>query len=419
MVRKNKDWIKAYLDFTSHSESPTRFHFWTAVSVIAGALRKKVWLDMGYFRWTPNFFVFLVAPPGIASKSTSANIGMSLLRKIEGVHFGPSSLTWQGLIKALVKYGEAVPIIKGDLTSEVIEMSAITVVASELGTFLDPHNREMIDVLVDLWDGKDVPWEKITATQGEDKVINPWVNLIACTTPSWVADNFTNNFVGGGFASRCVFVFGESKRKLVAYPFRHLPCDSEARANALVADLQEISNIIGEYHLTPAAVEWGEDWYQRHYHDPPAIAAGDKFQGYISRKQTHLHKLAMILAAARHSNLVIEPIDLEKASLQLSDLEKDMPRVFSQMNKEQVAQYSSEVIEVLQMHGAMLKSDLFRVHFLRKLSYDTFAKVLEAVINSKLVEASVRNGEYFLSLNEAIFVKIRRQVEAEEPEVKD
>lgn len=414
LKRKHQDWIQAYLEYTHHSESPTRFHFWTAVSAVAGALRKKVWMDMGYFKWTPNFFIFLVAPPGIASKSTSANVGMDLLRKVPGVYFGPSSVTWQGLIKALSKHTEGFPIIKGDLTSETIEMSAVTVLASELGTFLDPTNREMIDVLVDIWDGKDIPWEKITATQGEDKVINPWVNLIACTTPSWVADNFTSSFIGGGFASRCVFVFAESKRKLVAYPFRHLPPDNARRADALIEDLKEIADIVGEYRLSTDALEWGTEWYQRHYHNPPAIAAGDKFQGYISRKQTHLHKLAMIFAAAKSNNLTIDIEDLKKADLHLSNLEREMPRVFSQMNKEQLAEYSTDVIETLQINGAMMKSDLYRLHFLRRLSYETFTKVIESVLNAKVIIASVKNNDYWLQINEEAIITAARKIADED-----
>jgi hypothetical protein len=50
-------------------------------STLAGALRRRVWLDQAYFRWHPNFYIVLVAPPGIVSKSTTAGVGMSLAQK--------------------------------------------------------------------------------------------------------------------------------------------------------------------------------------------------------------------------------------------------------------------------------------------------------------------------------------------------
>ena len=82
-MRKKPNWIKTYMQYSSFSEAPDKMHFWVAVSTIAGALRRRVWIDQGYFQWTPNFYIILVAPPGIVSISTSLSIGMILLRQLE------------------------------------------------------------------------------------------------------------------------------------------------------------------------------------------------------------------------------------------------------------------------------------------------------------------------------------------------
>ena len=74
--RKLKNWVDSYLVYSSASEAPDKFHFWTAVSTIAGALRRRVWIPQNYFDWTSNFYIILVAPPGIVSKSTTISIGM-------------------------------------------------------------------------------------------------------------------------------------------------------------------------------------------------------------------------------------------------------------------------------------------------------------------------------------------------------
>ena len=102
------NWIQAYMAHSAHSESPDTFHFWTAVSTIAGALRRRVWIDNKYFQWTPNFYIVFVAPPGIAAKTTTINIGMNLLRRVPGVHFGPNSVTWQALIEAFARSTESI-----------------------------------------------------------------------------------------------------------------------------------------------------------------------------------------------------------------------------------------------------------------------------------------------------------------------
>jgi hypothetical protein len=89
------------MNFTRASESPDAYHFWTGVGTIAGTLRRRVWLDMRHFQWTPNFCIILVGPPGVANKSTTIRIGSSLLAQVDGIHFGPQSMTWQSLIQTL------------------------------------------------------------------------------------------------------------------------------------------------------------------------------------------------------------------------------------------------------------------------------------------------------------------------------
>ena len=107
--RIHPNWLEAYYHYTSQSESPDLFHFWTAVSTIAGALRRQVWIDERFFHWTPNFYIIMVGPAGVVSKSTSARIGMKLLSQVEGITFGPKSMTWQGLTVALSEAQRMVP----------------------------------------------------------------------------------------------------------------------------------------------------------------------------------------------------------------------------------------------------------------------------------------------------------------------
>jgi len=301
-MRVLKSWIEEYMEYSAYSEAPDKFHFWTAVSVIAGALRRRVWIDMGYFQWTPNFYIVFVAPPGIVSKSTTANIGMNLLRRMDGVAFGPDAVTWQSLVQSLGQSTEQV-----EIDSVYHSMSAITIVSSEFGTFLNPNDREMVDVLVSLWDGQIGTWRKATKTQGDDAIENPWINIVACTTPAWIAGNFPEYMIGGGFTSRTVFVYGDTKRHLAAYPGDYLPEGHHERAERLVHDLEIIATQIkGEYKLSPEAKEWGEAWYAAHFENPyPPHLDNERFGGYLARKQTHIHKLAMILAASESNELII------------------------------------------------------------------------------------------------------------------
>lgn len=352
--RNYENWITAYMEYAGISEAPDKFHFWTAVSCIAGALRRKVWLDMGRFHWFANFYIVLIARPGW-KKSSSVDIGMRLLRKVEDVHFGPDAITWQALVTSMASARE-----EYFYGNEVMVQSAITIESGELGNLLNPEDREMVDLLVTLWDGR-ASFAKTTKMSGNDFVENPWLNIIACTTPLWIAGNFPQYLVGGGFTSRCLFVVGTEKKRHVAYPHLHVQKnDKEVRAK-LIADLDSISkNIAGPYTLTQEAIEWGEKWYANHEETMEKHPLyDDRFGGYLARKQAHIHKLAMILAASQRNELVVTVGDLQSALAFVEELEADMPAVFAEIGKSEMTRVADRMVELVQRRTAMRATEVF------------------------------------------------------------
>lgn len=378
-MRHYPHWLKAFVEYASFGEAPLSTYFWVGVSTIAGALRRQVWIDQGYFRWLANFYVVLVAPPGIVAKSTTAGIGMDLLRDISYIKFGPDVVTWQALVQSLAAATEAF-----EYNGSFHPMSAITIESSEFGNFLNPNDREMVDLLVSLWDGKRT-FEKVTKMSGNDMVQAPWVNLIACTTPAWISGNFPEYMIGGGFTSRCVFVYADAKRQYVAYPINALPPEfAEIRAK-LVADLETISQIKGAYELTPAAFTWGEAWYETHFKNRPATLDNERFGGYIARKQTHVHKLAMVVAASQRDELVITPDDLEAANQLVTSLELTMPKVFAQIGRSDNSRHMDELLGFVRNRKEVPYHDLYREMLRLFPSAREFEDAMTGAINAGYV----------------------------------
>ncbi len=382
MNRNLPNWVSAYVEYTKHMEAPDLFHMWTAIGTVAGALRGKVWIDMGYFKWKPNFFIVLVAPPGIVSKSTTLGVGMSLLRELESIHFGPDSVTWQALTESFI---EAQEIVK-----DVGPMSALTIAASELGTFLDPRNREMIDVLCDLWDGRSVPWKRRTKAEGLSEIKSPWLNFLGCTTPGWLEENFPEYAIKGGFTSRTVFVYADTKRDLIAYPNRRLSEFKKEFASLrryLVNDLRKIAVIQGEYFLTPGAYEWGEKWYAQHW-DRDAHDHLDKetYGGYLARKQTHIHKVAMVLAAAVSDEMQINEGHLIQADFLVTQLEDQMINVFRHISDNRDAMLSMQMYEMIRQtdNACLSKRDLWK-QMIYRCSYEEYERAAKGLISAELI----------------------------------
>lgn len=322
-------------------------YFWVGASTLAGALRRKVWIDQVYFQWYPNLYVVLVAPPGIVSKSTTAEIGMSLLRQVPGIHFGPAVITWQALVQSFAGVVESF-----DYQGTYHTMSPMTISSSEFGNLLNPHDKDMVDMLVNLWDGKS--FQKKTKMSGDDEVTNPWLNIIACTTPEWIAGSFPEYMIGGGFTSRCIFVYADAKEKYVAYPALQVPKNLTEQGQALVHDLEHIAtNLCGEYRILPSAIRWGTEWYKQHFEHDAKDLEPSRYGGYVARKQTHLHKLAMILAASTRDELVITEDDLKTAAAMVTQLEAEMPKVFDKIGMNPQAVHMERIVRYIKMRGVV------------------------------------------------------------------
>src|SRR3990167_3263791 len=385
------DWIKAYMSYSAESEAPDKFHYWTAVGVVAGALRRRVWLEMGYFQWTPNMYLIFVAPPGIVSKSTTANIGMNLIREVPGIKFGPDAVTWQALSLSLAQ--STVLVLMPDGLYH--PMSALTIVSGELGTFFNPSDREMVDLLVALWDGQKGVFSKVTKTQGNDIIENPWVNLLGCTTPAWIAGNFPAYLIGGGFTSRCIFVYSDYKRHLNAYPITTLPKDFKTTRARLIEDLSLISSMAGEFTLTPDAIIYGTKWYEEHYKNKTPWLNNDRFAGYLARKQTHIHKLAIVLSAASRDDMLITEKDLEIAIKIIGTIESDMPKVFMHIGKTDEALAVMEIVQTVKAYGTV-KAQALLQHCLRVMGKDAFDRAIKGAVSGGFLEVKQRGNEVFV-----------------------
>src|SRR5262245_4296791 len=396
MARIYPNWLKAYCGYTSASEAPLDFHFWTGVSTIAGALRRCVWIDQLLFKWTPNFYIIFVGPPGIVAKSTTLNIGFSLLRKVPGIHFGPDSMTWHGLAKKFESAFEYRQ-YKNGATDVKISMSPLTCSVSELGTFLRPDDKGLVSFLTDVWDGKERPFDHTTKDSGEITIENAWLNVIGATTPMWMQNNFPPSLLSEGIGSRVIFVYGDAKRHLTAYPGRATTrADHQDTETKLLADLKEISKLIGEYKLTDEAYQWGEDWYAQP-RGPSAALASSRYGGYLARKQTHLHKLAMVLAASQRDSLEITKDDMIEAEQILSSTEKSMVRVFESLGVVDEAKHLAEVVAFVRAYGFITVKDLYYNNCHTIMSEKDYQLAVRHAIDGGLLERRKNGNDWGLA----------------------
>lgn len=333
MARNLPHWIQGYLAYTAEQESPELYHTWTAVSAIAGALRRRVWFDQKYFIMYPNVYIVLVSPPGKCKKSTAMRIARNHLGKIPGINFTVDSTSRERLIQDLSQiYADG--------------QSAMTAYASEFASLVSTSQMDMVVFLTDIFDSPD-EWTHKTKGGGTNKIKMPYLNLIAGTTPDWLARAMPLDTIGIGLTSRVIFVYAERPR--MANPFPDPSKEQKELSGLLVEDLHDIAQMSGEFVFEPQAKEAYAEWYRSRLEDDET--GGDpRLIGYYSRKDVHLLKLCMIVSASRSSDTVITMEDYETAQAMLEHVEQFMPRVFAHVGRNPLNLEYEHVISMLAAH---------------------------------------------------------------------
>lgn len=381
MTRLLKDWIPAFLDYTSGTEAPRIMHFWSAVSAIAGVLRRRVWIDMKRFKWYPGFYIVFVAPPGIVSKTTTMDLSMDLLKQVPGIKFGPDVVTWQALVSKFAESGESF-----QMGEDWIPMSPLTLASGEFGNLINPQDRDMINLYITLWDGRS-SFEKVTKMSGNDTIEAPWINMIGCTTPHWIADNMPAATVGGGFTSRCVFVYGDKKETLIALPDEFTNPDHEEYQRKLVNDLEHMAvNLLGPYNIPEETRVWIREWYRVLWTEKNKLLDDDRLEGYLARKQTHMLKLALVLSASRGDSHEIALEDVALANTMLEETEKNLDKVFSRIGRTEDSLQAERFITFIQRQGKVSYAVAFKHIHSHFPDFRDFEGILEGAIRSGQVK---------------------------------
>ncbi len=353
MVRTHDNWLASYIKYaTPVSEVEARGHRWIGLSTIAAALGRRVWIDQVTFKWYPNMFVVIVSEAGM-SKTTTLDIGADMLSSLRrtsanlsnGVVFGPQKGTWQSIVERFTKVAAHSFLVDGIKHVE----SPLHFSISEWSTLISANDPEFQDMLINWWDGK--PGDRSTLYRGDEVPINPIANMVGCTTLHTFNDMFTPRSVEGGFLSRCVIV-RVNKIANIAYPAETALANPwrQAFGEKLVEDLKHMAELTGPYTLAPEATEWGTNWYNT-FKTETVSRLPDFMVSWANRKQTYLHKVALLLRVSKDDTKVITLEDMQEALSYIDDIENSAQEVLGQVGMKEMARYANAIIAVVERAG--------------------------------------------------------------------
>lgn len=373
MARVLNDWLSGYLEYTQGSEPPLSYHTWAGISVIAGALQRRTFLQWGFETIYPNMYIILVGPSGKARKGVALGIAKDLLSTT------PISMTSESVTReALIRSMKGAITNYADPDGKIRFHCSITCFSEELSVFLGQSNIAFLSSLTDWYDSKD-SWTYETKGSGTDKLQGLCFNLLGATAPDWLQSMLPQEAVGGGFTSRVIFVVEDRKGKTVP---EHILSEKELQIKTgLEQDLERISQLSGEFHFDNDGRKLYVDWYteqDRLLASGTLPVADERFAGYCERRSTHIRKLCMALSASRGDDLTITGYDFERALGILRAAEIKMYKTFGGLGTAAYSQATEKIINFIKQKGTITRSFLMS-KFRRDIDGATL-KVIEEVM---------------------------------------
>jgi hypothetical protein len=377
------------MEYVEETESALIFHRWMALSLIAGALRKKTWFHFGRTRIYGNLYVVFVAEPGVARKTQAISYGTRILAQVPSIVTSADSTTREALLDDIES--SASPEQMNDGT--VFTHSSLYIVSREFESFIGTkkENSRMITLLTDLYDCEELPSRYRTRHSTSNVIPAVFLNMIAATTPSSITNFLPLSAIGGGLSSRVCFPWAGDIAKKV-----DVPEDSakvQRLGEELAHDLSIITRILGPYNFSEEARREWKNWYEGYdMMNPRRICRDPAFTGWYSRKPTLIIKLAMICTASRTDNQIVQWTDFLRAMSIVTDLERSMGNVFSGVGRSEIAPDVDLILKVVKERQLISEQVLMTLVW-RDVDKRKFDNVISTAISQGAIKRLYQHPE--------------------------
>jgi len=343
-------------------------------------MERRVYLDWGHTKIYSNMYICLIGPSG-GRKGEPISIARDFLGHVR-VNIVSQSIIREALIRRMKQVATTYP--TADRTLE--NQSAMAVVSPELAVFLGENNIKLLADLTDWYDSHP-KWVYETKGSGTDEIIGVCFNMLGAMAPDWIPLVIPHGAIGGGFTSRIIFVVEHKKGKTITNPNLH-GVDRSLGAD-IKHDLELVKMLSGSFEFDPKALKLYEEWYAN---EDDKIDLGmppikdPRFSGYVSRRATHIKKIAMVVSVARSSTLIITENDLLRAKGLMETAEVNMSDVFGKVGRTIYTAQTQEVMDIIRSRGEMKRSELMRIMY-RDVD-DSMMRGIEATLTAMRVISS-------------------------------
>jgi hypothetical protein len=336
-------------------------------------------MDKGFYRLYPNLFTVLVAGSARCRKTTAIEIAVGLVKNVDGIRHLNGKITSEKFLHV-------------QTVADNQPQKPTLIKADELSTFLtrDGQGDKLIDVLTKLFDCPET-FTYDTITHGQKIIREPYVTVLAGTTPETLEKVLPDTAVGGGFASRIMFIYQADTEK----PRQDFQSPDEAH----IALQTELTRLASHIALTSGVATLSDEAYEYYDHWYKSIGQPEdsRIDGFVARKHDHVLRVSMILCAARMTNsLVIDLPDVASAIRAVETVERFLPHALSGVGSSPaIKSVQDKVMRYVTAHGRISKSDV-----LKKCYGMVEAKQFTLIIDTLIQSGMIRMDGTTLTLTE-------------------
>lgn len=377
------DFIKSFLIYTQHYESPTSFWKWSAYATIAAVLRDSVYISQMDKKLYPNIYVLIMADSAVQRKDLPVELSTAFVTKINNTKVINGRSSIQAILDELAKTGhndQGIMLKGGSALFSASELSANIV-----------NDPEAINILTDIYGFKENYVSRLRS--GGFHIKNVCFTMLAASNKELLIPFFDNKAVYGGLLGRTFLILpnefrqGNSLWNATTRPFEF---------DDLFKVLQNFAALRGEIKVEEDAKQEYDSWYlpfRMSYEKKP-----DK-SGVAGRIHTSILKVAILNAINETCELVLRKKHVEEAINDCLELMNNYSELTMGSGKSKDAEIGALLLGALSSdkEHTVSKRKFLQVHW-NDVDSESLDKIVNTLVVAGFIRQDVENNDFVYRL---------------------
>ena len=224
--------------------------------------------------------------------------------------------------------------------------------------------------------------------------------MLACSNQTFMKDFIKAREIGGGFASRILFVVhkGGNERfftlKEMRTVYKKEADEAKKMKGFLIEDLEIISKMQGEFDIDDETIDT-IDVFNASTEEFKTKNPEHLLSGYYNRRTFHAVKISQILSAMESDAMVVRRRHWEKAVQMLLTLEPNMAEAFNYANGNEQATNIELILSTINASGKPMKRRHLIAEFWKRIQIADINICLATLIEMGTIKKTTVDGDAY------------------------